>query len=112
MTDLKQMAALTALNDMMQKGHPNICTIREVGELLGVNPKQDQEAYTILSSLHCVSFGKMPAELREAVPELVQRCLGVSPIYEFKTTRPEVRVIDVTPEPPKKAGILRLLGRN
>lgn len=109
-SDLKQLAALTALNHMMTKGHMDICTVRNVGEILRVDPKQDQEAYAILQSLHCVDFGKMPAELREAIPDLVQRCLGVSPIYEFKTTRPDVRVIDVTSEPPKKSGFLRLLG--
>lgn len=96
MENLKQAAALAALNDMMDKGYLNICTIDKVGTLLGVNLKSDAEAYNILSTLHCVDFGKLPKCLRDYVPELVQRCLGVEPTFRFKTL--DQKVIDVSPE--------------
>lgn len=112
MSDLKQMAALTALNEMMAGNHFNVCTIDRIATMLGVHPKG--EAYEVLHTLHCINWSKMPPELRQAVPGLIKECLGVAPIYEFKTARPEVRIIDVTPEPeaPKRGGFLRLLGRN
>lgn len=108
MSDIKQLAALTALNNMMESGHVSICTVDEVAKLLGIDHKG--EARDVLSTIHCVKFAKMPDELRAAVPGLIEKCLGMAPFYEFKTARPEVRVIDVTPEPPKKTGFLRLLG--
>ena len=87
MDKLKQIAALTSLNDMMKKGWMNICTVDAVAELLGVNPKC--EAYAILKPLHCVSFDKMPEELASAIPGLIQACLGVEPIFQFKTLETE-----------------------
>jgi hypothetical protein len=44
-------------------------------------------------------------------PGLIQECLGVAPVFQFKTITPEV--IDVTPTmksgAAKKGGFLRLL---
>lgn len=107
--DLKQMSALTALNNMMSKGHFNICCINSVGELLGIDPRRT-DAYKILHPLHCVDWGKMPATLRDAVPGLIQECLGVAPSFQFKTLRPEV--IEFTESKPQRPSFLRLLGRS
>lgn len=104
--DLKELSALTALNDMMEKGRFDICCIRDVGKLLG-RDSEGHESFAILRPLHMVAFSKMPPKLREAVPSLVQDCLGVSPSYRFTTLQPQI--IDVTPEQPK-GGFLRLLG--
>jgi hypothetical protein len=104
MQDLKQMAALTALNDMMAKGRFDICAIRSIAEMLNIKPAG--EAYTILSPLHMIYFDKMPAALRDAVPGLVQQVLGVAPVYQFKTMEREV--IEVSPTP--KRGLLQILG--
>ncbi len=103
--DLKELSALTALNDMMEKGRFDICCVRDVGKLLG-RDAEGHESFAILRPLHMVSFSKMPAKLRDAVPSLVQDCLGVSPSYRFATLQPQI--IDVTPQP--KGGFLRLLG--
>ena len=92
-TDLKQIAAMVALNSMMQGGHFNICTIDSVATLMQVNPKG--EAYDTLRVLHCIGWDKIPAELREAIPDLIRQCLGVAPSYVFRTLDQEV--IDVTP---------------
>lgn len=103
MADLKQQIAITSLNSMMSKGYFDICTIDTVGKLMEVNPKG--EAYTMLHPLHCVHFDKMPPDVREAIPSLIQECLGVGPVFKFKTLEPEV--IEVAPA---KRGFLRLLG--
>lgn len=106
MDDLKQLAAMTALNEMLAGNHFSICTIDNVGKLLGVNPKG--EAYDTLSTLHCIDYSKMPAKLRDAIPDLIRQCLGVEAIYRFTTLQQQV--IDVTPER-KRGGFMRLIGR-
>ena len=102
MSDLKQLAAITALNEMMAGSHFNVCTIDRIATMLSVNAKG--EAYEVLHTLHCIHWDKMPGELREAVPDLIRQCLGVGPVYQFKTLDQEV--IDVTPA----RKLLRLLG--
>lgn len=108
MDDLKQLSALTALNHMMSKGHFDICTIDSVGKLLGVDPRG--EAYDILRPLHCIDWAQMPEQLKEAVPSLIQRCLGVAPVFKFSNLRQ--RVIDVPEAAPSSssARFLRLMG--
>ncbi|MFA7291839.1 MAG: hypothetical protein WC023_06280 [Rhodocyclaceae bacterium] len=106
MTDLKQLAALTALNNMMAGSHFSICTVRDVGAMLGVAPDRC-EAYRMLTTLHCIHWDKMPPELLQAIPGLIQECLGIAPVYQFKTAKAEV--IDITP-PTKRGGFLKLIG--
>lgn len=103
MEDLKKMAALTALNNMMAGGHFSICTVDSVAKMLNVQCRC--EAYSILTTVHCLDFAKMPAELRNAIPGLIQECLGVAPVYQFKTM--DKQVIEVAPP---KRGVLRLFG--
>jgi hypothetical protein len=81
--DLKQLSAVTALNSMFKKGHFDICCIRNVGELLGVDPKFAGEAYKILQPLHCINFSDMPSELRDAIPSLIRECLQQEPTFQF-----------------------------
>lgn len=106
MDDLKQLAAMTALNEMLAGSHFSICTIDKVGKLLGVNPKG--EAYDTLHTLHCIDYSKMPARLRDAIPELIRQCLGVEAIYRFTTLQREV--VEVAPER-RRGGLMRLIGR-
>lgn len=114
-TDLKELAAVTALNAMMAKGWFSICTIDNVGQMLGRNPRG--EAYDILHSLHCIHFDKMPPALREEIPRLIEQCLNCAPTHRFSTVQ-QHRVIDITPpaapaeEPSEDAprrGLMRLL---
>lgn len=111
-TDLKDLAAAAALNDMMAKGWMDICTIRSVAEMLGRHPRGD--AFEILRSLHCISFDKMPKELRDEIPRLIEQCLNCAPIRDGQ----QHRVIDITSpaapaeEPREEAprrGLMRLL---
>lgn len=114
-TDLRDIAAVTALNKMMDQGWFSICTIDNVAKLLGRNPKG--QAYDILNALHCVHFDKMPKELRDAIPALIEQCLDCAPTHRF-TSVSRHRVIDITPpaaarEPARseepRRGLLRLL---
>lgn len=111
-TDLRELAAITALNEMMAKPYFSICTIDTVGKLLDRNPAGD--AYNILHSLHCVHFDRMPKELRDAIPALIEQCLNCAPIRDGQRHR----VIDITSpaapaeEPREEAprrGLMRLL---
>lgn len=103
MDDIKQMVALTALNEMMQSRRFDICTIRSVAEMLRVIPGGD--AYAVLAPLHCIEYSKMPAELREAIPGLIQQVLGVAPAYQFKTLAPLITVTQT-----QNKGVLHRLG--
>jgi hypothetical protein len=106
-SDIKQMAALTALNDMMQKGYVCICTIDKIGEMLGINPKG--ESHTILRTLHCVHFEKMPQELKQQIPLLIKECLSMEPTFQFSA--PQIQTVEAPTEKVEKPrGLLRLLG--
>lgn len=113
MSDLKKLAALTAINNMLAGGHFSICTIDSVADLMGI-PRNSCEAYQTLRALHCIDYAKMPAELRNAIPGLIEQVLGVEPAYQFATLTS--RVIEMTPAPPARQeapeprGVLRLLG--
>lgn len=107
MSDLKQLSALTSLNAMMEKSYFSISTVDSVGDMLGINP-QKSEAYRIPHPLHCIDWSAMPKELRDAIPCLIQECLGVAPAFKFKTAQAEV--IELQP-PSKNRNILQRIGR-
>lgn len=107
--ELKKLAALTALNNMLQQGHFSICAVDDVAKLLGLQ-KPRCDAYNTLRALHCIDYAKMPKELRYAIPDLIQQVLGVDPVYQFKTvTR---RVLDANPPAEKSTAgaFLKLIG--
>ena len=94
MNDLKALAALTALNEMFAKPHFSICTIDNVATLLGVHP--ERESYDTLHALHCIDWNKMPRELRDRVPALIQQTLGGGSAYvQFEIKQPESRALEV-----------------
>jgi hypothetical protein len=107
--ELKQLSALTALNNMMRGSYFSICTIDSVGRLLGIEPR-GSDAYNVLHTLHCIDWGKMPPQLREAVPGLINECLGIAPAFQF-TNAKAGQVIDLTPDAkaPKRS-FMQLLG--
>jgi hypothetical protein len=107
MNDIKQLAAITALNDMMSKGYFCICTIDKVAKMLGINARG--EAYDTLSPLHCVHFDKMPQELRDAIPGLIHQILSIQPTYQFTLPARQASRVVATIEPEKPRGFLQRL---
>jgi hypothetical protein len=111
---LKRLSAETALNNMMSEPHFSICAIDAAAKVLGINA--GGEAYDILRPLHCIKWDKIPPALRDAVPSLIEQCLGVKPAYVFQLAdAPAIRhVVDITPKqaaPEQRHRLLRLLGR-
>jgi hypothetical protein len=100
-TDLENMTVTTALNKMADDGYFFICVVDRCAAVLKVSPK-GTEAYTILSALHCVAFGKMPESLRREIPRLIAECLLMDPIQIFPPPAPK-------PEPVHKPSLLRRL---
>jgi hypothetical protein len=74
--DLRRATVVTALADMVKKGHFSICTIDSCADILGVQSR-GSEPYRILRALHCIDFAAMPPIVREALPGLIRQCLGV-----------------------------------
>jgi hypothetical protein len=105
--DVKQLAAIAALNKMFQDGSINICAVDTVAKMLGLTPAA--EPYAVLRALHCVSFNQMPAELRDQLPRLVKECLNVEPTFQFKQPITLSEFVERVPEPQRPA-ITRLLG--
>lgn len=108
--DLKQLAALTALNAMFSKNYFDICTIDSVATMLQVNPKG--ETYDLLRTMHCVHYDKMPRELRGQLPDLVMQCLGGPQNVQFTLVpAPSQSIsVEVVRLAPQKRGLFQLLG--
>jgi hypothetical protein len=77
--DLKHATVLTALNDMVRRGHFNVCTLDRCADILGLQLK-GSEPYKLLGALHCVDFASMPPDVRKAVPEWIRQCLNLEPL--------------------------------
>lgn len=86
MADLKQQAALTALNEMLRGKHFNICTIDRVADLLDVHV--DPDAYRTLRPLHCIDYAAMPRELYASLPGLIQQALSGREVFQFDVRPP------------------------
>lgn len=64
----------TALQKLFSKRYFDICTLDQIGELLGVNPKQHPD-YKLLHALHCVDYTDMKSVIRDQLQERVIQCL-------------------------------------
>lgn len=78
-SEIKMMAAQAALRKMVEGDYFDICTIDKIVRMLEVKP--DRGVYEVLSTLHCVHYNQMPAELLERLPELIHKVL-TSPAFE------------------------------
>lgn len=87
--EMKEQAAIVALNEMLKNASFSICTLDSVAELLGVSCR-GSEAYNILRTLHCINFAAMPIELRNEIPALIRQCLGRGPEFQFTSLEKEV----------------------
>jgi hypothetical protein len=106
--ELKQQAAVTALNAMMRKGWLDICTVDRVAEMLDVKP--EPEAYRILRPLHCVHFTDMPRDLYAQIPELIRRALCGLELFQFELRR--AQPVPLLLGERKRPLLLRMLGRS
>lgn len=79
MSDLKLLAVQASLTKMLSDKYFNICTIDNIVEMNNLKP--DREAMAILNALHCVNYNQMPAELLNALPDLIARVLQ-SPSFD------------------------------
>jgi hypothetical protein len=73
MPEVKRLVVQTALNSLFTENFFSICTLDKVMDIIGANDKT--EAYKQLRALHCVHYNKMPPELREILPRLVNEAL-------------------------------------
>ena len=90
---LQSLAVVTALNEMLEANYFDICTVDAMLKVLHL--PAGGEIYDVLRTLHCIHYAQMPKELRDAIPEMLQEVLGVSPTYKFQTLDPVV--LDVSP---------------
>lgn len=106
MEDIKRLAAITALNEMLRGSHFNVCTLDKIAKMLNIQPPS--EPYRILSTLHCVDWSVMPEPLRERIPSLIEQCLSVAPTYQFRSLPHEAVCVDT--DPPRTRSLKKLLG--
>ena len=98
---LAHLSAIASLNDMMRKGTFYISTVTEVAKAIGAVP--DPRAMDILRPLHCMEIGRLPPELRDAIPALIERCIG-TPAYQFSAHQADNPAL-------VQAGTVRMLTR-
>lgn len=109
-----EQIALVALNRMFQKGHMDICAIRDVAAILKVNP--EAETFAQLRALHCVDWKDMPRDLYRKIPDMIKTCLGGEVTHRFvladdepKMNLTTVAIAETRPEP-KRPLLSRWLG--
>lgn len=68
------LIAQTAINNLLNHGHFNICTLDKVMELTNLGSRKSQ-AYRKLSALHCIDYSDMPKELRDQIPLMINELL-------------------------------------
>jgi hypothetical protein len=66
-----------AINKMFSESHFSICDLEDVGNIMGVNPKQHPN-YRLLRALHCVKFRDMDKVVLDNLQEKVAECLRPS----------------------------------
>lgn len=97
LTLLKKQAAVVAINNMLASGHFSICVVRDVAEILEGDIKCEE--YTILRTLHCVDYDKMPPDVKKAIPQLIMACMKRPDVFQFpipSNTNDSVMDVDFT----------------
>lgn len=74
--EVKRMVVLTAVKNLLNESFFSISKMREIAKMVGV--PTDGPAWKLLSPLHCMDYDKMPKELRDAIPHLINECLTAS----------------------------------
>lgn len=71
--ETKRLVVQTTVESIFKKDWFDICKLDSVLKIIGARPTG--AAYNMLHALHCVHYDKMPPELRERIPHLVNECL-------------------------------------
>ncbi|MFT0137312.1 hypothetical protein ACEK07_04530 [Alcanivoracaceae bacterium MT1] len=79
MDQFKKLAVETAVKKLFSKCHFDICTLNEIGDMIGVNPRQHPD-YRFLRGLHCVNYADMDPQLTAQLQQRVLDCLA-RPIF-------------------------------
>lgn len=104
--ELKQQAAIAALNKMMSQGHFSICTVDTIAKMLGITP--DPEAYAVLRTLHCVDYTAMPRALYARLPDIIQTALSGQQVFQFGLRAPVTQQLALVQSPVKSKLLQRL----
>jgi hypothetical protein len=99
--------AVFALNKMMRGKHFNICTIRDVADILNIRPSEP--AFSKLRAMHCVDFDEMPPSIKNSIPRLIVECLGGEQPFQFYMPTSPIKDIVATVEQPKLPAWKRVL---
>lgn len=70
---MKQLVLATAAKKLFTEQHFSICQLDNICKLVGA--RRGGPAYDQLRALHCTDYAAMPAELRAAIPGLVNEVL-------------------------------------
>ncbi len=106
MHDIKQQAAIAALNKMMSQGHFSICTVDTIAKMLDIAP--DPEAYAVLRTLHCVDYTAMPRDLYARLPDIIQTALSGHQVFQFALRPPAGQLLELIPTPTKPKLLQRI----
>jgi len=63
-----------ALNNLFTERSFNICTLDQIGTMLGINPEQHPN-YKLLRPLHCVAYADMSPAILQELQQRVAECL-------------------------------------
>lgn len=76
MESTKAMVIKAAVKKIFDTNYFSICDLDNVINLVG--SRKQCEAYSLLKALHCIDYQKMPQDLRDRIPMLINECLMVS----------------------------------
>jgi len=71
--ETKQLIVQTAVKDLFEKDCFDICVLDKLLKI--IDARKAGPAYDMLRLMHCVHYDKMPADLRDRIPHLVNECL-------------------------------------
>lgn len=87
-----QLTIQAALTELGSKRYFDICLLNSIAEIVGAN--KSSPTYKLLSTLHCIDYGKLDPQLLAILPDMVSEVLGSSaPVFyigEKKTPFPSV----------------------
>jgi hypothetical protein len=82
--ETKNLVVRNALSGLFRKHHFDICTVRELCELLDLST--NTPAFQALRTLHCMEYRDMDPALRERLPHMVGEALRPPPEIEAVDT--------------------------